>query len=49
MIKTVAAGNSDRLKAGRKTMGYTSYGYLGLVDGKWILFATESDYYEYMT
>lgn len=24
-------------------------GYMGLVDGKWILFATESDYYEYMT
>lgn len=30
--------------------GYvTSSGYMGLVDGQWILFATESDYYEYMT
>lgn len=24
-------------------------GYMGLVDGKWILFATESDYYDYLT
>ena len=23
-------------------------GYMGLVDGKYILFASESDYYEYM-
>lgn len=30
--------------------GYvTSSGYMGLVDSQWILFATESDYYEYMT
>ena len=26
----------------------TSDGYMGLVDGKYILFASESDYYEYM-
>lgn len=30
--------------------GYvTSTGYVGLVDGQWILFATESDYIEYLT
>ena len=27
----------------------TSSGYMGLVDGQWILFATESDYLEYLT
>ena len=26
----------------------TGDGYMGLVDGKYILFASESDYYEYM-
>lgn len=30
--------------------GYvTSSGYIGLVDGQWILFATEPDYLEYLT
>ena len=30
--------------------GYvTSSGYMVLVDGQWILFATESDYLEYLT
>lgn len=30
--------------------GYvTSAGYMGLVDGRYILFATETEYYEYMT
>jgi hypothetical protein len=30
--------------------GYvTSAGYMGLVGGHWMLFATESDYYEYLT
>lgn len=30
--------------------GYvTSAGYVGLVEGQWILFATESDYIEYLT
>ena len=30
--------------------GYVnSSGYMGLVDGQWILFATESDYLEYLT
>lgn len=24
-------------------------GYMGLVDGRWMLFASESDYYEYLT
>ena len=29
--------------------GYlTSYGYMGFVAGRWILFATESEYYEYL-
>lgn len=29
--------------------GYvTSYGYMGLVSGRWILFATEAEYYEYL-
>lgn len=27
---------------------YTSYGYMGLVGDGWILFATESEYYEYL-
>lgn len=26
----------------------TSDGYMGLVEGRYILFASESDYYEYM-
>ena len=25
-----------------------SYGYMGFVAGRWMLFATESDYYEYL-
>lgn len=30
--------------------GYiTSYGYLGLVDGQWMLFATEAEYHEYLS
>lgn len=30
--------------------GYvTSNGYMGLVDGRYILFATETEYYEYLT
>lgn len=29
--------------------GYlTSYGYMGLVDTRWMLFATENEYYEYL-
>lgn len=29
--------------------GYmTGYGYMGLVDERWILFATEDEYYEYI-
>lgn len=27
---------------------YVGYGYFGLVKDRYILFATESDYYEYM-
>lgn len=27
---------------------YTSYGYMGLVSGRWMLFATEAEYYEYI-
>ena len=27
---------------------FTSYGYIGLVNGEWMLFATENDYYEYL-
>ena len=28
---------------------YTAYGYMGYVDGKYILFATESEYIDYIT
>lgn len=28
---------------------HTGEGYMGLVEGKYILFASESDYYEYMS
>ena len=28
---------------------YTDYGYFGLVGKRWILFATEDEYYEYIT
>ncbi len=28
---------------------YSSFGYVGLVDGKYKLFATEEDYRDYMT
>lgn len=28
---------------------YTSYGYMGYVDGRYKLFATESDYIDYIT
>lgn len=27
---------------------YTDFGYVGLVDGQWMLFATEEDYIEYV-
>lgn len=26
---------------------FTSYGYMGLINGQWMLFASESDYLEY--
>jgi len=26
----------------------TAYGYMGLVDGEWMLFATDREYYEYL-
>ena len=30
--------------------GYvTPYGYMGLVDGRYLLFATEEEYYEYLS
>ena len=28
---------------------YTAYGYMGYVNGKYILFASEAEYIEYMT
>lgn len=28
---------------------HVSFGYIGLVDGKWMLFSTEAEYYEYMS
>lgn len=29
--------------------GYlTSYGFMGLVNGRWMLFATEAEYYDYL-
>lgn len=32
-----------------KAYGYvTSFGYMGLVAGKWMLFASELEYYEYL-
>lgn len=27
---------------------YTKYGYFGLVGNRWILFATENEYFEYL-
>lgn len=27
---------------------YTSYGYMGRVNGKWMLFATEREYCDYL-
>lgn len=27
---------------------YTSYGYMGFVNEKWMLFATDKEYYEYI-
>lgn len=27
---------------------YTSYGYMGLVAGRWILFVSETEYYDYI-
>lgn len=27
---------------------HTEEGYMGLVDGRYVLFASESDYYDYM-
>lgn len=27
---------------------FTPYGYKGLVNSEWMLFATETDYYEYL-
>lgn len=30
--------------------GYlTPSGFMGMVDGRWMLFATESEYYEYLS
>ena len=28
---------------------YTAYGYMGYVDGEYILFATEAEYIDYIT
>lgn len=28
---------------------FVSYGYMGLVNGVWMLFATETEYQEYMS
>ena len=28
---------------------YTSYGFMGLVNGEYMLFTTETEYYEYVT
>ncbi len=27
---------------------FTPYGYMGVVFGRWMLFATENEYYEYI-
>lgn len=29
--------------------GYTEYGYIGYIDGEYILFATIDEYYAYIT
>lgn len=40
---------SNHLKRGAVMYGYfVSSGYRGFVDGTWMLFPTESEYYEYM-
>lgn len=28
---------------------YTDFGYMGLVNGEYMLFATDTDYYEFVT
>lgn len=38
-----------RKEAKPMTGYFTPVGYMGLVDGEYMLFATELDYYEYMT
>lgn len=51
-IKRASAGGTVKAQKGgtHPMKGYvTSSGYMGLVDGQWILFATESDYLEYLT
>ena len=27
---------------------FTDFGYMGLVNGEWMLFSTEAEYYEYL-
>ena len=46
MIVTV---KSDRRRKDRIMSGYFTYnGYMGYVDGKYMLFASEADYADYM-
>lgn len=50
--KTATMSSSDNLHKEVKPLikGYVvPYGYMGLVSGNYILFATESDYLDYMT
>jgi len=37
-----------RFKKEPMTGYYTDYGYMGMVDGIWMLFSTEDEYYEYL-
>ncbi len=43
----VKESNGDE-EADRMKGFHTSTGYMGLVEGRYILFTSESDYYEYM-
>ena len=49
--KKKARCSSSKLSERRSIMDgyYTSYGYMGLINGEYMLFATENEYYEYLT
>lgn len=48
--KSARCSSSERKKRGESMKGYpVPSGYMGLVNGQYMLFATDTDYYEYMT